>query len=112
MLDDFPGLLARIRHLVDGLVDDPPERLLERMEHTLTDGYAHALALEGQSMRIERQIGATLSSAKNWADADELGPLVERRSATEHELRGLRELLDALKQRVDLARSEAAATAR
>jgi hypothetical protein len=53
---DLPSLLLEIQGLVDGHADDPPERLLERVEHTLTDGYAQALALEGEQLRLERDL--------------------------------------------------------
>ena len=34
---------------------DPSVPVLTELEHTLTDGYARALALEGERLRIERQ---------------------------------------------------------
>ena len=35
---------------------DASERDLDRIERTLTDGYAHALTLEGERLRLERRL--------------------------------------------------------
>src|SRR5262245_20616024 len=90
-MEDLPNLLDRIQVLVDGRDPSaPPERLLERMEHTLTDGYARALALEGEHLRIAREIGAS-----NGSTRDELA---ERLVATEGDLEHLRATLVPLRE--------------
>ena len=104
-MNDLPLLLDRIRALVDEQAESDPELLLERIEHTLTDGYAHALALEGESMRIEREIGATVARVGDGLDPDGLTALTERLAATEGELRRLRQLLGMLSRRADGVRA-------
>jgi hypothetical protein len=64
------------------------------MEHTLTDGYARALALEGEHLRIVREIGAAASRHA----LDRLGGLGERLAATEAELERLRARLVPLRE--------------
>ena len=76
-MEDLPNLLDRIQALVDGRDDAAPERLLERMEHTLTDGYARALALEAEHLRIAREIGAAAAGARRSA-LERLAALAER----------------------------------
>jgi Mg2+ and Co2+ transporter CorA len=105
MGDNLPELFDRIRALVEDEPRGTSNRLLEQMEHTLTDGYAHALALEGQTIRIERQIGATFKRLKRGDEPEEIGRLTDRLAATERELLRLRTLLDELRRRVDGVRS-------
>lgn len=99
-MEDLPNLLDRIQVLVDGRDPSAPERLLERMEHTLTDGYARALALEGEHLRIAREIGAAAADASRNA-FDRLGSLTDRLAATEGELEGLRARLAPLRERTE-----------
>ncbi len=104
MGSDLAPLVDRIRLLVHEPTSDPSERLLQRMEHTLTDGYAHALALEAESMRIEREIDAAVTQLRNGARADKLGPLSDRLAATQRDLRRLRELLTMLRRHAEAVR--------
>jgi hypothetical protein len=41
---------------IRALLDGPPAPSLESLEDVLTTGYAHALGLEGQRLRIERHL--------------------------------------------------------
>ena len=41
---------------IRALLDGPPAPSLESLEDVLTTGYAHALGLEGQRLRIERNL--------------------------------------------------------
>jgi len=41
---------------IRALLDGPPAPSLESLEDVLTTGYAHALGLEGQRLRIERDL--------------------------------------------------------
>ncbi|MDQ3857980.1 MAG: hypothetical protein M3327_05965 [Actinomycetota bacterium] len=104
MASDLASLVDRITHLVDEPGEDDPDRLLERMEHTLTDGYAHALALEGESIRIERQIGRAVALIHEADSTERLPALANRLASTERELRRLRELLVALRRRTERLR--------
>jgi hypothetical protein len=108
---DLAPLLDRIRLLVDEQAKGAPEHLLERMEHTLTDGYAHALALEGESIRIERQIGQAVTRITEGDEPSGLDHLAERLASTERELSALRTHLDSLRDRTEDVRGAAAAVA-
>ena len=88
-------------------MDGPPEPLLATIEHTLTDGYARALALEGESMRIDREIGERLAKLKDERKTNELAVLAERLAQTQTEVARLRELLTALRRRADAVRHAA-----
>jgi hypothetical protein len=79
------------------------------MEHTLTDGYALALALEGERIRIEKEIGAA-AAASDAADIAQLGSLAERLAATDRELQSLRADLAVLRERTEVVRAAALAS--
>ncbi len=102
-MEDLSSLLERIEALVAGRDDVVPERRLERMEHTLTDGYARALELEAESGRIQREI----ASAAGGGTAKELRTLAGRLAKNEDDLRGLRRELAALRRAVYDARAAA-----
>jgi hypothetical protein len=104
MANDLPRLVGRIHELLDAQTDGPPAPLLARMEHTLTDGYARALELEGKSLRIEREIGELLAKLKEGRKTKELSVLADRMARTETEVADLRELLTVLRQRADTVR--------
>ena len=87
-------VLERIDALLRGA---PPVLELER---TLTDGYATALALEGERIRIERRMdGVAAEIEVNPEGAKELSALAERRAKVDSELSHLRTRLGLLKQR-------------
>jgi hypothetical protein len=78
------------------------------MEHTLTDGYAHALALEGESLRIEREIDAAVARIKQGDEPARIDHLAQRLAATERQLRSLRLQLDSLRLRTEDVRGAVA----
>ena len=104
MPDDITPLLERIRRLVDEQGDGSPEELVAEMEHTLTDGYAHALALEGEGLRIGREIGELVARVREGEEAGDLSVLADRLGRTESDLTRLRALLGRLRDRADLLR--------
>jgi hypothetical protein len=104
MTDDLAPLLVRIRDLAEHR-DDASEPLLARMEHTLTDGYAHALALEGESIRIEQEIGRLVARVEDSEESGRLRALTDRLARTERQLHRLRGLLDVLRVRQERVRS-------
>jgi hypothetical protein len=97
MPDDLSDLLARIRNLIGqaeaGCLPDE----LPTIEHTLTDGYASALALEGERWRLERQIAELARRLRDPGQARELRELALRLTATDEELADLRRLLASLR---------------
>ena len=79
--------------LVDGDANEPAERLLATIEHTLTDGYARALALEGERLRTERRIRALAGDVEH---VGELRALKSRLGNLDSDLSELRDLLQVL----------------
>jgi hypothetical protein len=94
VLHELNAVLERIDVLLHGA---PPVRELER---TLTDGYATALALEGERIRIERRMdGVAAAMDTNPDGAQELSALAEQRAKVDDDLSRLRARLGLLKQR-------------
>lgn len=92
-------LLEQITSLIDASNDD-----LDQIENTLTDGYAHALALEAEQWRLGRQISEaaqTIEDGDMPAKAQELSTLARRRDATARDLVKLRSLLAGLRRHAD-----------
>jgi hypothetical protein len=99
-----------IRSLLDAPAsgDDAPS--LDYIEHTLTAGYAGALALEAERRRIERRIAdvaARLGDEVTDEDASELAQLGKSLSSADGDLDNLRALLVALRTRADEVRAAA-----
>src|SRR3954471_1489932 len=72
---------------------------LARMEDTLTEGYAQALALEAERWRLERRLGEVARAAEDGdglSFADELSSLGKRLRSADGELTKLRSLLGTL----------------
>ena len=77
------------------------------MEDTLTDGYARALQLESERLRLERRIGELAHSFDGLEDADELKSLAGRLRDVDAELDGLRSQLVALQKHLAAVRTAA-----
>jgi hypothetical protein len=105
MADQLSVLLERIRELVRGDGGSLEAARLAEMEHTLTDGYASALALDGERARLRRRIGELAGGVVGQAGAQELRDLSERLAGTERELRELRRVLRVLRDRLEGIRS-------
>lgn len=92
MSDDLSVLFDRIRTLLD---DDAPRRRDggEALELTLTDGYARALALDGERLRVEAQVRELAGSNEH---VGEVRILKARLALLEEELAQLRGLLGTL----------------
>jgi len=72
---------------------------IDAIESTLTNGYAAALALEGERLRIERRLGEVARDAGEVSAhsvAAELVALSERLDTADGELAQLRTLLQSL----------------
>jgi hypothetical protein len=92
---------------INGLLAAPNRRPIEEIEHTLTDGYATALALEGERWRIERRIGevaASLARGDAANKAKELTSLAQRLETSDGELTRLRAALADLRRVAEAAR--------
>jgi len=101
-MTDDNAIFAEIEALLEAA--PPPE--LDEIEHTLTSGYAAALQLEGERLRIERRIGeiAGLVEDEERGTAKELAKLARRLTATDGDLLRLRSMLGTLRSRAQAAR--------
>jgi len=80
---------------------------LAHMEDTLTEGYAHALALEAERWRLERRLGEAaheLAGPSVPRLADEIASLAKRLRSADGELSELRMLLGSLHKRTRTVR--------
>jgi len=95
-MPDFDALLAEIRaQLADSRRD------LSEVERTLTDGYAQALALEAERLRLLRRLGslaATLEGDDVAGKTKELSSLARQIEEHNGVLTQLRELLEELRR--------------
>ena len=90
LLDEISALLA-----AEG-TDDP-----DRLERTLTDGYARALSLEAERRRLQKQIGTLTATVGSGDDAArrELAALLRQVKRQEGDLGALRAQLGRLRRR-------------
>lgn len=103
-------LLDEIAALVAEPAPSQPARLIARIEHTLTAGYARALALEAERLRLERRfstLAADLARGEPAEKQDELKQLARRTSDADGDLRLLRTLLRELRDRARELRAPA-----
>jgi hypothetical protein len=104
---DLAPLLERISGLLGNRPADPGKPLVTEMEDTLTDGYARALQLEAERLRLERRIGELARSVDGPEEADELKALAGRLRDVDVELGGLRNRLGALQKHLEHVRAAA-----
>ena len=92
-------LFDKINALIDASTRD-----LDQIEHTLTDGYAHALSLEGERWRLERRLSEVAQSLQRGdlaKKAMELSTLAERLDGNARDLVKLRARLADLRRHAD-----------
>jgi hypothetical protein len=97
-----PALLDQIDALLNDDSSHPVLTAVVQIERTLTDGYARVLALEGERLRIEREIeGVTAAIGADDASrrAEELSLLARRRSRIDGDVERLRNRLALLRRR-------------
>jgi len=92
MSNDLSVLFDRIHVLLDHEGNGSSSRT-DEIEHTLTDGYARALALEGERRRTHERIRELAGSEEH---VGELRSLKLRLARTEEQLSQLRDLLRIL----------------
>ena len=91
-----------IRNLLTAPSPTASKPFLDRVDETLTDGYAHALQLEAERARVERRIAEVVASLPEGTDRQhepELVALAERLTAANESITALRALLVSLRQR-------------
>jgi ABC-type phosphate transport system auxiliary subunit len=99
-VDENTPLLDEIEVLLAGPLADEHAPYLQRVEHTLTSGYARALALEAERGRLQQRLGelaATLDGGDLGRNALELSDVARRFAATDGDLRALRGRLASLR---------------
>lgn len=96
-MHDLRPLIDRIRSLLDGRAADPGGTLTG-LEDTLTDGYAAALELEAERLRIERRMSELALTVERPDQAGELRGLAVRLIETEASLAEIRALLAELRR--------------
>jgi hypothetical protein len=103
VIDDIRDLLTAPNPAVS-------QSFLDRVDVTLTDGYAHALQLEAERWRIERRIAevvAGLPAGTDKAHEPELVALAERLRSANESIVALRSLLASLRERRSALRDAA-----
>jgi hypothetical protein len=103
-------LIDDIRELLT--VPNPADTtlFLERLDATLTAGYAHALQLEAERWRLERRIGevaSNLGDEQTELDVNDLASLGRRLTLANENIASLRILLTSLRDRRSQIRSAA-----
>jgi hypothetical protein len=104
---DLAPLLERIASMLKNRPANPGKPLVTEMEDTLTDGYARALQLEGERLRVERRIGELARRVDGPEEADELKALAGRIRDIDGDLDGLRGHLGALQKHLEEVRAAA-----
>jgi non-ribosomal peptide synthetase component F len=102
---DRETLLEGIRALTAA-----PQPRLEEVERTLTDGYAHALQLEAEHLRLQRQLGQRAAELPDAPAADrvaEITGLARGVAEADGELNELRAALALLKETAQRIRTAA-----
>jgi hypothetical protein len=103
---ELASVTDRIKTLLDRLErGESPDRA--GLEHTLTDGYAWALALDAECERLERRISqhaADLGPDHSVERARELSALARQLGRRRCELTSLRDLLAVLRAGVQQVR--------
>jgi ABC-type phosphate transport system auxiliary subunit len=102
----IPALLEQIDELLAEPAEEPAS--LARLERTLTDGYAYALALESERWRLEQrmsELAGELDEGDQELKAKELALLSDRLATNASMLSGLRGTLTRLRARTSATRS-------
>ena len=106
--DAIPALLEQIDDLLAEPSSTEEPATLARLERTLTDGYAYALALEAERWRLERrmsELASELHDGNQELKAKELAQLSEELSSNASALTGLRGTLTRLRARATAVRA-------
>src|SRR5689334_14323110 len=105
-IDNRLGMSAELLDEIAALID-ASDRDLNRIERTLTDGYARALTLEAEKSRLEkrmREVTHDLARPDGGDLTGELTSLVRRLDGNADELSHLRGRLGDLRRHADALR--------
>ena len=92
-------LFAQIKEMISTSARD-----LDKIERTLTDGYAHALTLEAERWRLDKRIAEVAQGIQRGDTAKkarELASLTKQREGHDDDLAALRGLLGELRRHAD-----------
>ena len=106
----IPALLAQIDQLLTAPDSTDEPATLARLEHALTDGYAHALSLEAERLRLERrmtELAGELDDGNQEQKAHELVQVSRRITRAGAEIDSLRGTLSQLRARATAVRATA-----
>ena len=106
--DAIPALLEQIDELLAEPAETEEPATLARLERTLTDGYAYALALEAERYRLERrmsELAGELHDGNQEQKTKELALVSDRLSSNASILTALRNTLTQLRARATAVRS-------
>ncbi len=106
----IPALLEQIDDLLATSSSADEAATLARLERTLTDGYAHALSLEAERLRLERrmtELAGELHDGNREQKAEELAQVSRRISRAGAEIDRLRGTLSKLRARATAVRATA-----
>jgi hypothetical protein len=106
--DAIPALLEQIDELLAEPSSKKEPATLARLERTLTDGYAYALALEAERWRLERrmsELAGEIDEGNQELKTKELALLSNRLTSNASVLSGLRGTLLLLRARATAVRS-------
>ncbi|TMJ93209.1 MAG: hypothetical protein E6G67_13080 [Actinobacteria bacterium] len=105
--EPIPALLEQIDELLAAPSRPKEPATLARLERTLTDGYAHALSLEAERLRLERrmsELAGQLHEGNREQKAQELVQVSRRISRAHAEIERLRGTLTQLRARATAVR--------
>jgi ABC-type phosphate transport system auxiliary subunit len=105
----IPALLDEIDELLAEPTPSEEPATLARLERTLTDGYAHALSLEAERLRLERrmsELAGELHDGNQEQKAEELVKVSRRISSAGDEIDRLRATLARLRALARRVRAE------
>ncbi len=105
----IPALLDEIDELLAEPTPSEEPATLARLERTLTDGYAHALSLEAERLRLERrmsELAGELHDGNQEQKAEELVKVSRRISSAGAEIERLRATLAQLRALARTVRAE------
>ena len=104
------ALLEQIDELLTTPASQDEPATLARLERTLTDGYAHALSLEAERLRLERrmtELAGELHDGNHEQKAEELVSVSRRISRAGADIERLRGTLSQLRARATAVRATA-----
>ena len=108
MAADLPALLDQIDELLASPSPYEEPATLALLERTLTDGYAHALGLEAERLRLERrmsELAGALHEGNKEQKTKELVQVSRRISSAHADIERLRFSLSELRARATAVRA-------